>query len=159
MGAYENHRIHEPRPRPRLGGDGDGLFRLNKTGRDTYPVVYPTLELAAAETFPDAKAYIVTAEIEDGTIFEVLGRIDWAGKEFGAYTAGFFWDYDDAFQAAEGLGYGGNRTNILVRPGVTEIFEDFASWKAQFNATAIVAGPKTQDRVNLFAIVDVVSVA
>ena len=139
---------------------GDGAaFRLNKKGRAAYPTVYPTLERATAETFPGATTYKVTADIEDSTVFEVIGRIDWAGKEYGAYTAGFFWDYADAFEAAEGIGPGSKRGHILVRPEITEIFDDYASWKAQFDAATIVAGPKSQDRVDLRAIVDVVAVA
>lgn len=140
-------------------GDRPGTLRLNGKGHAAYPLAYPALAMAAEEARPGETTYVVEADIEDSTIFEVLGRVEALGKKYGTFTAGFFWDYADAFEAAAGLGPGGKRGNILVRPEVTEIFDDVASWKSQFSLDTVPMGPWSQDRVNLHTIVDVLRVA
>lgn len=120
--------------------------------------VYPTAELAVANESPGTTRYTVKADFDDSTVFEVLGRLDSVGHTFGTYTAGFFWNYADAFEASAGLGAGGGRGEILVRPDITEIFDDFASWKARFNIDTVASGPRSQDRIQVRSFVDIIGV-
>lgn len=126
----------------------DGVLRLTKLGHSFRPSVYPTRELAGSEAAPGTDIYTVSMDIDAETVFEVLGVLPGAGRRYGTYTAGFFWEYADAFAAAAGLGLGGSRGDILIRPEITEIFSDLASWKARFNIATVSAGPASQDRAH-----------
>jgi hypothetical protein len=138
-------------------GDGDAYLRINKLGFGVQPGVYPTPELAAADALPGTGIYTVTFDIEDGTVFEVTGQLPNSGRRYGIYTAGFFWDFDAAFAAASGIGIRGTRADILVRPEITEVFDDYASWKAQFDVDAVASGPASQDRAHVRQLVAVVA--
>lgn len=132
-----------------------GALALTRKAFSASLSVYPTVELAAAEELPDTTRYNVRADFDDSTVFEVLGPLKGTGQRFGTYTAGFFWDYADAFEAAAGLGTNGGRGEILVRPEITEIFDDVASWKARFNIDAVASGPRSQDRIQMRSFVDI----
>ncbi|HEX9085894.1 MAG TPA: hypothetical protein VF867_00020 [Arthrobacter sp.] len=135
-----------------------GALSLTRKAFAASVPVYPTAEMAAANESPDATRYTVKADFDDSTVFEVLGLLEGVGKTFGTYTAGFFWDYADAFEASAGLGAGGGRGEILVRPEITEIFDDVASWKARFNIDTVASGPRSQDRIQMRRFVDIVGI-
>lgn len=135
-----------------------GVLRLTKKAFAASVTVYPTAEQAAANESPDTTSYTVTADFDVDTVFEVLGRLDGVGHTFGTYTAGFFWNYADAFEASAGLGACGGRGEILVRPEIKEIFDDVASWKATFDIDTVASGPRSQDRIQMRSFVDIAGV-
>lgn len=104
---------------------------LAPDARNPRHVVHPDLESAASALIGGQATYTVTADVPDGSIFEVRGEFDQTEGHLGTYIAGLFSNYAAAFEAADGLGLHCRRGEITVRPELLEVFDSAADWSAR----------------------------
>jgi len=109
---------------------------LDASGRGWNMGVYPDKESAAAVISKDEASYAVTAELPEGTVFEVRGSIDQTEGRGGSYVAGLFDNFPAAHAAAKGLGVMGRPGDITVLPAPVNVFGDVDSWRAAFDRSA-----------------------
>lgn len=111
--------------------------RLDRSARNWDMDVYPSIEVAATAMNSDvATAYTVTAEIPDGSVFEVRGEIDQTEGKLGGYIAGLFDNFPAAYAAAAGLGVMGRRGDVLVRTAPVNVFSSVEEWSSTFDRGA-----------------------
>lgn len=108
-----------------------GTVGLAESGRGWQEEVYPSVEAAAQEAGADRHTYKVTAEVPDGSVFEVRGDIDQAEGRRGLYTAGYFDNFAAAFEASKGLGVMGRRGEVTILPAPMNVFSTVEEWKAE----------------------------
>lgn len=113
-----------------------GTVALDDSARSWDMDVYPSAETAAQHLYKDAETYTVTAEIPDGSVFEVRGEKDQTEGKLGGYIAGLFDTFPVAYAAAAGLGVMGRRGDVLVRPAPANVFSTVEDWKSAFDRDA-----------------------
>lgn len=111
-----------------------GTVSLDGSARSWDMDVYPSVEAAAAARHSEGSStYAVTAEIPDGSVFEVHGEKDQTEGRLGSYVAGVFDNYPAAYEAAAGLGVMGRRGDVLVRLAPASVFSSVEEWKHAFD--------------------------
>lgn len=126
---------------------------LGPDARGCLGEVYPDAETAEFSRVKGAATYAVTAEVANGSVFEVRADIDRTEGKLGTYVAGLFSNYSAAFEAAGGLGVYGRRGMITVMPEPLQVFDSIADWQAQRPTAQMVkrAGTDLRQLVNLRA--------
>lgn len=113
-----------------------GTVALDDSARSWDMDIYPSAEIAAQHPYKDAETYTVTAELPDGSVFEVRGEKDQTEGRLGAYIPGVFDSFPVAYAAAAGLGVQGRRGEVLVRPAPERVFSTVEEWKSAFDRDA-----------------------
>lgn len=118
---------------------------LDASARGWNMGVFPDEESAAAALSKDEASYAVTAELPDGSVFEVRGSVDQTEGRGGSYVAGLFDNLPAAHAATNGLGAQGQPGSITVLPAPVNVFSDVGNWREAFDLSqarkVTTAGP------------------
>lgn len=131
-----------------------GIVSLDASARNWSMEVYPSIEAAAEVLNKElAATYAVTAELPDGSVFEIRGERDQTEGKLGGYIAGVFDNFPAAYEAAARLGVMGRRGEVLVRTAPVNIFSTAEEWRTGFDLAA-AAKAKPMDSTTLRSFVE-----
>jgi hypothetical protein len=131
-----------------------GTVKLDGSARSWQMDVYPSVQAAAEALHEGYSSYAVTAELPDGSVFEIRGERDQTEGKLGGYIAGVFDNFPAAYAAAAGLGVMGRRGEVLVRTAPVNVFSTVEDWKARFDLDAARAAKPADSTTLLRGIVE-----
>lgn len=105
------------------------ILTISKSARDESLVVFPSKAAAMRARHPEQVTHPVYAELPDGTIFEVVGRMGEVGDSF-PYRVGLFADYDDAFRIASAVNINGSRGSVRLIFDYEPVHRSVAEYQA-----------------------------